>query len=301
MHFALLIISLIGAFGGTVGALPVTAGGRDDGGDIRDIRNAVNGERLGQLPTAVSFGASAQTPDGLVMAGGCGSRRVWLLDGKCKVHQLPSLPCPVDSAAACAIGSTIYIAGGNLDGTPSTALLCLDTADRRARWRKVADMPGLPRLLPVMAAAGGKLYIWGGFCQTPDTTAIAPTGLCFDPGSGQWAEVNNPSPSVSLTGGFAHAWSDGSRIVCGGGYNTRALLCRLNNPGEYFAQHPVKWYRQNGAAYIFHPLDGTWSAIPAKADRARVNAATALLLDGGVMIMGGQLAPNVLAPLPTVL
>lgn len=292
---AALIIGLVGAFGGMVGNIPVYAGGRDRSADQRAICNAANGEHLGQLPQPVSFGASAQTPKGMVMAGGIGSRQVWLLDSQCRLHQLPSLPCQVDSAAACAIGQKVYIAGGNHDGSPSGSLLCLDLDQRQPRWHKVAEIPGLPRLLPVMASDGERLYIWGGFYQGADTTAIHTAGLCFNPADGQWNQVASPPTGISLTAAVAHGCDNGRRIVCCGGYHTRTLLANLRNGRS------EKRNRLNGATYIFHPLDGTWSSIPSKQSRARTCAASALLPDGRIMMMGGELAPGVDATIPCVL
>lgn len=299
-----------GSFGGMMGEVPVYAGGCnfpfEDPISVPasakrfycGIYNGLTGERIGSLPVETAYGASAQTDKGLVMAGGS-TRDAWLLKADGTLATLPSLPHKVDNAYGAAIGNTVYIAGGNLDGEPSRGVLRLDLDRSKEGWKLVAVMPGLPRVQPVMAAAGGRLYIWGGF-YGGDPKTVHTDGLCYDPQTDSWCELPEPAPGVTLSGGVAVAL-DSEHIACTGGVNRQIFLDAITAQAPDYLEHPSEWYKFNGKTYIFHPLDGTWSVIDYLADRARAGAATALLPDGTVLLMGGEKKPRVRNPRPAVM
>ncbi len=99
-----------------------------------------------------------------------------------KWSKLPcELPWPVCEAAAVVIEDKIYLVGGGdfysspgsedtgfysdagRNGEPvGRALLMLDTHDLQAGWKRLADIPGSPRLNTCAAGAGGKIYALGG-------------------------------------------------------------------------------------------------------------------------------------------
>ena len=126
-----------GAFGGMMGDVPVFAGGCnfpfEDPISVPasaktfycGIYNGLTGERIGSLPVKTAYGASAQTPQGLVMAGGS-TADAWLLKADGTLADLPKMPNVIDNAYGAAIGNTVYIAGGNIDGSPSRCLVSLD-------------------------------------------------------------------------------------------------------------------------------------------------------------------------------
>lgn len=299
-----------GSFGGMMGDIPVFAGGCnfpfEDPISVPassktfycGIYNGLTGERVGSLPVKTAYGASAQTPKGLVMAGGS-TKNAWLLTADGKLHDLPHLPKTLDNAYGAAIGNVVYIAGGNLDGEPSCGLLCLDLDNLKEGWQMISMMPGLPRVQPVMAAAGNKLYVWGGFYGGEPKT-VHTSGLCYDTAANEWTEMPEPASGVTLSGGVA-VTLDHNRIVCAGGVNRRIFLDAITNQAPDYLEHPVEWYRFNGKTYIFHPCDQTWIALDYNPDRARAGAATALLPNGTILLMGGELKPRVRTPRPAVL
>lgn len=299
-----------GAFGGMMGDIPVFAGGCnfpfDDPVSVPassktfycGIYNGLTGQRIASLPVKTAYGASAQTDMGLVMAGGS-TRDAWLLTSDGKLRDLPKLPQTVDNAYGAAIGNRVYIAGGNIDGKPSRGLISLDLNNVREGWKLVSVMPGLPRVQPVMASAGGKLYIWGGF-YAGDPKTVHTTGLCYDPANDSWAELPEPAPGVTLSGGVA-VTADPNRIVCTGGVNRQIFLDAITDQAPDYLEHPIEWYKFNGKTYIFHPLDGTWNALDPKPQQARAGASTALLPDGSILLMGGELKPRVRTPQPAIL
>lgn len=299
-----------GAFGGMMGEIPVFAGGcnfpfedpisvpASDKTFYCGIYNGLNGQRIGSLPVKTAYGASAQTEKGLVMAGGS-TRDAWLLTPDGKLQDLPKLPQTVDNAYGAAIGNRVFIAGGNIDGKPSRGIIALDLDHIREGWKLIALMPGLPRVQPVMAAAGGKLYIWGGFYGGEPKT-VHTSGLCYDPANDSWSELPEPAPGVTLSGGVAVALGP-NQIVCTGGVNRQIFLDAITNQAPDYLEHPIEWYKFNGRVYIFHPLDQTWNRLDHKPQQARAGASTAILKDGSILLMGGELKPRVRTPLPAIL
>lgn len=293
-----------GSFGGMMGNTPVYAGGCnfpfDDPISVpassktfyQGIYNALTHERIGNLPVKTAYGASAQTSRGLVMAGGS-TADCWLLSAESELSALPSLPATVDNAYACAINDTVYIAGGNYDGQASNRLLALNITAPDSGWIELAPMPGLPRVQPVMAASNGKLYVWGGFFNSPDVKEVHTEGLCYDPASNAWSALPAPAPGVTLSGGSAATLADG-RIVACGGVNRQIFLDAITCQAADYLLHPAEWYQFNPNLYIFHPATLAWTAL-ARPELARAGAAVAVSPEG-VLLMGGELKPRVRTP-----
>lgn len=303
------------AFGGTVDGVTVIAGGCNfpypdplaNGISkvyYKGIYRATDGTRIGSLPVATAYGASAATPAGLVMAGGEGLRNAWLLtldaDGIAVLTDLPELPFTLDNAYACAIGNTVYVGGGNADGVPSRSLLSLDVSNPSEGWQRHADMPGNPRVQPVLASSGGKIYVFGGFA--PRHNGHEPTlecgGLCYDPQTGSWSEIQAPKHGrtpVTLSGGVAVTMADG-KIICTGGVNKDVFLAAIRKQPADYLHHPAEWYRFNGRVCIFNPDDGKWHVGEQNPDYARAGAACAMMPDGTPLLMGGELKPRIRTP-----
>lgn len=91
------------------------------------------------------------------------------------------VPWPVCEASAVTIGRHIYLLcaadyfrapgatepdfhseAGRSGVRVGAALLTLDTQDLPAGWRRLADLPGTPRLGAAVASAGGRIYVLGG-------------------------------------------------------------------------------------------------------------------------------------------
>lgn len=298
-----------GAFGGMMGKVPVVAGGCNFPFDdpigvppqakrfYRGIYNGLTGRIIAELPVETAYGASAQTSKGLVMAGGS-TPQCWLLTPGGELRVLPTLPLTIDNGYGAAIGDKVYIVGGNQGGKPSNALWCLNLDDLKAGWQKVAEMPGRPRVQPVMAASEGKLYIWGGFVSEEPKDVFC-SGLCYDPEKGEWTDLDAPEEGVTLSGGVAVALPDG-RIMLTGGVNRKIFLDAIIDQKPDYLFHPAKWYKFNGRTYYFDPADGSWSQEDYRAERARAGAATALMPDGSVLLMGGEEKPRVRNPKPTL-
>ncbi|MCM1309976.1 MAG: cyclically-permuted mutarotase family protein [Bacteroides sp.] len=249
-------------------------------------------QRIGSLPEPMAYGASASTPDGLVFIAPNG--QVYLLKNfkdLTKLKNLPPLNLNIDNAAAAAIGSTVYLAGGNVDGKPSNALYSIDLTSGKVK--KLKSMPGNPRVQPVMAASGGKLYLWGGFAGKHDgkDATLNTDGLCYDPSANKWTALPAPSGDTSLGGGVAVTLPDG-RIAVAGGVNKGVFLAALQNQAPDYLMHPIDWYRFNPNVMIFNPADGSWTIVANTPDAARAGAAL-YNVGNSLYLYGGELKPRI--------
>ena len=272
--------------------------------------NAPQGEwrHVGNLPECIAYGASATTRQGVVMVGGVANgassaeARIVSMSrkGRLRIDRLPSLPFALDNTYACADGDMVWVCGGNAGGEPSNVMLCLNLKKKKQGWKRLADFPGNSRVQPVVAASGGKIYMWGGFApkgmNRPAT--LDTDGYCYDPSDCSWRAVPGPhdatGDAVSLGGGVAVTLRDG-RIAAAGGVNRRIFLSALQSQPADYLQHPAEWYKFNPTVYIFDPKEGTWSVAASSADFARAGAAAALCGDT-LLLLGGELKPRIRTP-----
>ena len=274
--------------------------------------------RIGSLPQAMAYGATAPVDGGLLLIGGTSEAGpltdVTLLtadfsssEPEVTLTPMPALPVPVDNMAAATIGRTVYVAGGNIttDGvtTPSRHLYALDLGSERPRWEKLKSMPGNPRVQPIMAAArdasGNEcLWLWGGFA--PRHAGHEPTldtaGLCYRPDANRWTAVPGPadadSQPISTGGGAAATLTDG-RIAVAGGVNARVFLDALRCQAPDYLLHPVEWYRLNPHVMVFDPGKLSWSEAMTTPEAARAGAAVIAGNHNDIFIYGGELKPRI--------
>lgn len=280
--------------------------GRPDGHDIE-------WKRIGSLPEAMAYGVSVNVPGGIFIAGGTSAagalRQAALIefhDGndRAVVKELPQLPVTVDNAYAAAIGSRIYIAGGNQQGKPSTGLWSIDLSAARPEWKRMANMPGNPRVQPVMAAgrnAAGEdcLWVWGGFAGRHDghEPSLELDGLCYSPSRNKWTRIDPLTDAggepVSVGGGVAVNLSNGM-IAVTGGVNKQVFLDALRCQASDYLTHPIDWYRLNGSVMTFDPASARQvSASQSEPDRARAGASAVSDNQGGFYLAGGELKPRI--------
>lgn len=257
--------------------------------------------RTATLPIPLAYGVSATVPEGIVIAGGTSydgaHSEAWLL-GESGVSPLPSLPVTVDNASAAAIGSVVYLAGGNQNGKPSRQVWRLDINHPDKGWQKVSRMPGTPRTQPVMAASGTSLYIWGGFAPAcgKEKPTLSCDGLCFDTATGRWTSLEAPPDGdgheISLSGGAARTLRDGRILVCGGVNKDIFLNALTHQPADYL-MHPVEWYKFNPRVMVYSPLMQQWQQLIASPDAARAGAVILTGSDGTLLLYGGEIKPRI--------
>ncbi|MDE6263666.1 MAG: cyclically-permuted mutarotase family protein [Paramuribaculum sp.] len=271
-------------------------------------------KKIGMLPEAIAYGASATVPQGIVCIGGTTAQKalssVLLIsldeNGNAVVSELPSLPVTVDNTSAAYLDGKVYVAGGNIAGAPSNALYVLDMNKLSAGWKELKSFPGNPRVQPVLAGskdAKGKshLYMWGGFAGKGENreASLNTDGLMYDPASGKWSALPDPvgtkGETVSTGGGIAVVLPDG-RIVVTGGVNKDVFLEALRNQAPDYLSHPIEWYRFNDLALVFDPKAAKWSIGATDSEIARAGAAAAVTPDGEIWLIGGELKPRIRTP-----
>ncbi|MDT5029650.1 MAG: hypothetical protein QOE61_6576, partial [Micromonosporaceae bacterium] len=110
---------------------------------------------------------------------------------------IASYPTNIMDNSADLIDGKVYSVGG-FDGTANTNKGYVYDAANNA-WTAIADMP-VAREKPVVAAAGGKLYVTGGW--DPAGNPIARTDV-YDPASNTWTTVSTPNPKPRVAAGVA--------------------------------------------------------------------------------------------------
>jgi N-acetylneuraminate epimerase len=238
-------------------------------------------------PRAMAYGASVSWRDQLIIAGGSDGRvnyretyRVEWTGNRVAFVPLPALPIPLANCEAALAGDYMYVFGGQQTPTASTAsneLLRLDLAHPNNGWTKLKPLPGPARILPVFAAQGNELYVFGGAELTANGRRYLTDGWHFRSGGGWRAAPPPPfamvaAPTVSLGGSiFVFGGDDGANAK-------RADELREWHPG--FSKD----------VYEFRGAEETWvrrSALP-----TGLVTTTAVLWRGQVMIPGGEDRPG---------
>lgn len=291
-------------------------------------------EKVGELPVAAAYGVSVSTLQGVICAGGTNQDgalssviRISLeQDGALAVvDTLPSLPCTIDNMGGTLLEHYLFLAGGNVNGTPSNALYCLDLDAPDAGWIRLPDFPGAPRTQPVcVAQRKGKdyfLYVWGGFAGAGEgrSASLSVDGYCYHPLERVWTQVAAPvgkdSVEVSLGGGSGIACGD-SLVLCTGGVNKDVFLAALKREEKmkqalaegdsqvvdslksaakiYMSMSPEA-YRFNDKILIYDTVEDCWTEVMSSSQTARAGAA--LVGNGRVFFnINGELKPGIRTP-----
>lgn len=129
----------------------------------------------GRLPHPLAYGVGVTTTDGVIVIGGSDGKQhyaeVFKLryeGGKLKQTALPALPQAVANGGAVLLGKVLYVFGGQSAPSSTEALKsmwALDVSDldaRAPRWQSLEPLPGVGRILPVVTAQAGALYVISG-------------------------------------------------------------------------------------------------------------------------------------------
>jgi N-acetylneuraminic acid mutarotase len=204
----------------------------------------------GRLDHPLGYGAAVSIDDSVILIGGSDGARnyaeVWRLrwkDGRLEKTSLSELPHALANIGAAVIGRTIFVAAGQLAPAATEAmktLFALNLEERQPRWKELEPIPGPARVLPVVVAQGGSLFVISGaelFLDADGKTArrYLRDGYRYQPGgkTGRgWHHVaESPRPIVA-----APAIPDGATrvLVLGGddGANApRVFEMKDNHPG----------------------------------------------------------------------
>ena len=144
------------------------------GCNFPDVPCADGGQKV-YYPRA--YGASVQVPEGAVYLGGMDSTSslsecmfINATDGT--TTPIASLPVALDNFAATYYDGTIWVAGGQSNGTPNRNVFALPFPGEANEWTTVATIPDVCRLQPCVAvqntSGGYALFVFGGY--QPETS-----------------------------------------------------------------------------------------------------------------------------------
>lgn len=217
-------------------------------------------------------------------------------------------PLSVVSPAACALGGKIYVTGG---WGARTALGEADFVARAYRfdpdanaWERLPDMPR-GRCFHACVAAGGRVWVLGGFRRGPEGQKNIAEVDCFDPETGEWSTPTRmPTPRNRLQ---ALACDGEIWVACGMDDEGDTALVEVLDPEALsWRQAPPVPARMHGLAFahcgtrllvaggsqtlrdtwLYDPQRDSWSAGP-ELPEPRLFA-SAVGHENGVYLLGNR-------------
>ena len=180
-----------------------------------------------RLPRPLGYGVSAAWNGHVVCLGGSDKERHYAdafmlrwTGESLETIGLPPMPKPCAFSAGVLLGNVVYVAGGQRTPASSEALrnfwaLDLSQAAENMEWRQLQSWPGPPRILPVMAAQGGDIFLVSGarlYRRSDGKTTREFLTDCYrySPKTAKWNRIADaprpvvaaPSPGIPL--GHAH-------------------------------------------------------------------------------------------------
>ena len=248
----------------------------------------------GALPEARAYAPAVSHASGFWIFGGTDGQSVFddtlrlTVENDAVLIDRIELTLPEPCAFTCAalIGDTVYIAGGqsSLDATEALSVFwALDLTQPEAGWRVLEAPPGPGRILPVMAAQDGGVYLFSG-CSLEAGREISPwrqyltDGYRYTPGGG-WRAVAGPphalaaAPAASM--GHAHII-----VLSGDDGRNFARTAELGDDHPGFSRR----------ALAYHTITDTWT--DAGEAPAGLVTTQAVVYEGRIIVPGGEDRPG---------
>ena len=261
---------------------------------LNEGRKELEWQRVGVLPMPMAYGVTVTDADGITLVGGCNAAggitlafRLRREAGALRIDHLPPLPVALDNMAGARLGDRIYVVGGLSDGEPSSQMYAYDF--NYGEWFACAPLPA-PRVQPVCAAQGGRLYVWGGYVQPFDSLGnvqvegctVHSDGFCYDPQADAWHPLTPPVDAnghpLTLTGATLAPWGD-DELLAVGGVNRNVFLGGIQGifPMPDYLLHEPEWYRFNPHVLIYSTVSDQWRTLTDSPLAARAGASLVIL------------------------
>lgn len=187
-----------------------------------DTRQKVWSE-AGRLPHPLAYPAYGQTARGIYFTGGSDGRKSLpvsgLLNHQLEFQKLGKVPQPlVCSASALAVGKLYVVAGAtDVADLKSATNLFYSVHLKTGRVEALRDFPGGNLFLPVAAALGGRIYVFGGaaFDPTNSQPVNSDSAFVYSIADAKWSGIKSFPFSVR---GLAGCVLDDRHILLAGGY-----------------------------------------------------------------------------------
>ena len=197
----------------------------------------------GSLPLPISYAAKATDGEALYICGGSDGEsprqsctKLTVVGDRLKLAPLPPLPEARVYAGAAIDAGVLYVVAGapshsDLSRVADT-LFALDLGSPGDGWTSLSPLPR-GCFIPAVAAAGGKIYAFGGGILDAEGHAVnLADSWVYDPGTDAW-ETALDLPSASR-GSDAIAVSD-ELILLVGGYSATFAESEANGPAYGFS------------------------------------------------------------------
>ncbi len=285
---------------------------------VADIEsdNISEWKKIGDLPQNSAYGVAVNYNNKIIIAGGqnessalCSVFSISYGDETgLLIDSLPSLPVTIDNMAGAVLDGVLYLAGGKVNGIPSNDVFSLNLTDYNNGWKRLTAFPGNPRIQPVMSAANGCLYIWGGFSPAigKNKPSVSNDGWCLNPQAGLWKKLPAPCEkfrkATSLTGAVALTLND-DEILCIGGVNAGIFKKALKREQKYkgaeaarrtkiYLSQPAEWYRFNQTAFVYNVKTGKWRVAAKNPLLARAGAVI-VKHSNTIIYINGEIKPGI--------
>lgn len=255
----------------------------------------------GNLSRAAAYGASASTPNGLACIGGNDAESVFsecfLLQWdpavqKVRQTRLPDFPTPIAYAAACNIGSRVYVVGGQITADLSSATnrvwtLDVGTNSNSDTWRLVGECPGPPRAFPIAVVQNNGfndcVYVIGGRHEDGGSVRFLDDCWQFDLEEEAWHErAKLPS---RLAAGTGIAYGQSNILVLSG--DDGSLFSEADALGDQHPGFPK-------VTFGYHAITDAWTTMGASP--ANQVTTTAVRFDGSIVLPSGEVRPRIRSP-----
>ena len=293
---------VIMAGGANFPELPAAEGGKKHFyKDIFTLSSEGKWQKAGQLPMPMAYGASFKAGSKMILVGGSNEAgplanvyAMRLKGGKASVSELSKFPGTIEQAGCSSFGNDFYIAGGLFDGVPSKKIFKGTYDGRDVKWRVIGELPEA-MVQPVACVLNGNLYVWGGF--NPKTGEVINNGYMFNPMTGENSAVAGVPEGGTFTGASAVSYKN--MAVVFGGVNKevfkRGLTANGQEKSKYMSMPPAD-YEFNQKIWVYNPSSAVWENIGISG-KAALAGAGAVIKDGCIYIMGGEIKPGVRTPM----
>lgn len=260
--------------------LPSEGGEKQWSSDISVYRNGEWSIHEDALPRPLAYGASFEIPQGLLCAGGNNSDGssdlVFVIRPDGSVEQWEKLPTALANMACGRIGNTLYLAGGDCDGSAVNVFISLDLESPEKGWKILQSWPGRPRAFCVGTVQSDGLdncfYLFGGREYTPGSDwTVHSDAFCYNPRLGEWSAVRG---SFDVMAGLAIPSGTNHIMLLGGALPDNTRMNRVQ---------------------LYHTVTG--SIVDCPVEGCEIPVTSTLVRKGqSFYVVSGEVAPGVRTP-----
>lgn len=183
------------------------------------------------FPNARSYGVSLTVPEGILCIGGNDGLKVFSdvtlvrqNGAELDFQAYPSLPQPLTNMGGALIGRKVYIVGGQnalseYESLNSVYYLDLDKITNG--WKKIADIPGKPRIFPVVVSQNDgneyALYVFSGrYVSSKAPLKVLTDGYKYTPSLNSWIRLDTDTLQFPFMAASASAVGMNHITIFGG-------------------------------------------------------------------------------------